>query len=328
METSQRLFDCLRQLKKQKPDAIMMANKVTGQWKTYTTLEIIDHVDKLAAGLIHMGIGPNDGTVEGRDKIAILCKNRPEWVFLDLAIQKIGAILVPIYPTISGGELEYILKDAAVKIVFVNDESSLQKVQSIKDRLPLLQEIYTFEHVREGIHWKKLLDSASQELLEEVERRASKVNNQDVLTLIYTSGTTGTPKGVMLTQNNLLSNVKSCLPCFPPGDNLKALSFLPLNHIFERMVTYLYLFQGTCIYYAESMESIGENLLEVKPHLFTTVPRLLEKVYDKIMAKGNKLSGVKKKLFFWAHGLAEKFEINKNQPLFFRLQLALSLFSY
>src|ERR1700745_4258192 len=149
---------------------------------------------------------------------------------------------------------------------------------------------------------------------------AEKIKYEDVATIIYTSGTTGTPKGVMLSHENILSNVMACIPCFPPVSE-RALSFLPLNHIFERMVTFLYLFKGSSIYYAESFDTIGENLKEVKPNMFTTVPRLLEKVYDRIMQKGNELSGVKKRLFFWAHGLAEKFEINKNQGMWYNMQL-------
>jgi len=150
------------------------------------------------------------------------------------------------------------------------------------------------------------------------------ISYEDLATIIYTSGTTGKPKGVMLSHRNILSNVMACIPCFPPGNEMRALSFLPLNHIFERMVSYLYLFRGTSIYYAESLETIGDNLKEVKPHMFTTVPRLLEKVYDRIMQKGNELKGVKKKLFFWAHRLAEKFEINKNQGALYNMNLALA----
>jgi long-chain acyl-CoA synthetase len=153
---------------------------------------------------------------------------------------------------------------------------------------------------------------------------AAKIKYEDLATIIYTSGTTGTPKGVMLSHQNILSNVLACVPCFPPGEKLRALSFLPLNHIFERMVTYLYLFRGTSIYYAESFDTIGDNLKEIQPQLFTTVPRLLEKVYDRIMQKGSELSGIKKKLFFWAHDLAEKFEINKPLGLGYKFQLALA----
>ncbi|HKZ66506.1 MAG TPA: long-chain fatty acid--CoA ligase, partial [Chitinophagaceae bacterium] len=319
-----RLFDCLAWHLEREPLDVMLSGKESGQWKTYSTKNVAATVDKLSAGLLDLGIGPNDMTVEGRDKVAVLCKNRPEWLMLDLAVQQIGAILVPIYPTINVNELEFVLKDAQVKIAFVNDEDLFLKVLSLKERIPSLQEIYTFEHAPNARHWKEVVDKATPELIDRVKSIAGKIAYEDVATILYTSGTTGTPKGVMLTHRNILSNVVACLPCFPPGQNMKALSFLPLNHIFEKMVSYIYLFKGTSIYYAESLETIGDNLKEVKPDMFTTVPRLLEKVYDKIMQKGNELTGIKKKLFFWAHGLAEKFEINTNQGFWYNMQLKLA----
>jgi len=320
----QRLFDSIQLQLENKPLDDMLAGKVGGQWKKYSTQEVADTVTQLSAGLLSQGIGPNDMTVEGRDKVAILSKNRPEWVMLDLAVQQIGALLTPIYPTINVNELEFVLNDAQVKIVFVNDEDTFHKVISIKERVPSLQEIFTFEHVANGRHWKELISSSTPELVAQIKPIADKIKYEDAATIIYTSGTTGTPKGVMLSHRNILSNVMASSPCFPPGSNLRSLSFLPLNHIFERMVTYLYLFNYTSIYYAESLETIGDNLKEVKPDMFTTVPRLLEKVYDKIMQKGNELTGIKKKLFFWAHSLAEKFEINKNQGFFYNMQLGLA----
>jgi long-chain acyl-CoA synthetase len=281
-------------------------------------------VEQLAAGLLEMGISRRENTVESRDKVAILSKNRPEWIMLDLAVQMIGGILTPIYPTINVNELEFVLRDAAVKMVFVNDEELFLKVMSLQSKLPDLKDVFTFEHVANARHWKEVLKSSNAKRIEEVKQTAQKIQPEDIATIIYTSGTTGTPKGVMLSHRNIGSNVMASTECFPPGDNLRALSFLPLNHIFERMVTYLYLFKRTSIYYAENLDMIGDNLREVHPDLFTTVPRLLEKVYDKIMEKGNALTGFKKNLFFWAHGLAEKFDINKPLPLGYRLQLSLA----
>lgn len=324
MTEPKRLFDCLEYHLERKPLEVMLAGKEGGQWKKYSTAAVKETVDRLSAGLLSLGISCNDMTAEGRDKIAILCKNRPEWVMLDLAVQQIGAILTPIYPTINVNELDFVLNDAQVKLVFVNDEELFLKVLSLKEKVHSLKEIYTFEHVPNAKHWKEVTALATPELITQIKSVADKINYEDLATIIYTSGTTGTPKGVMLSHRNILSNVMASMPCFPPGEELRSLSFLPLNHIFERMVTYLYLFRGTSIYYAESLETIGENLKEVKPHMFTTVPRLLEKVYDKIMQKGNELTGAKKKLFFWAHSLAEKFEINKDLGNWYNFKLALA----
>ncbi|HWB94844.1 MAG TPA: long-chain fatty acid--CoA ligase, partial [Puia sp.] len=250
-------------------------------------------------------------------------KNRPEWIITDLAVQRTGAILTPIYPTIAVGELEFILNDAQVKVIFVNDEELFHKVLSIKERIPSLREIFTFEHVANARHWKELLVKPTPEEAEKQARIRQNIDAKDLATIIYTSGTTGTPKGVMLSHDNILSNVRSCVPCLPQG-KIRALSFLPLNHIYERMLTYLYLYNGSPIYYAESMDTIGENLKEVRPQMFVTVPRLLEKVYDRIMHKGNELTGIKRKLFFWAHDLAARFEINKNMGGWYNFQLALA----
>lgn len=324
MTEPRRLFDCLPYHLERKPLEDMLAAKEGGQWKKYSTQHVADTVGKLSAGLLALDIGPGDMTVEGRDKVAIIARNRPEWLMVDLAVQQVGAVLTPIYPTVSVNDLAFILKDAQVKMIFVNDEELYLKVLSVRDHVPSLKAIYTFEHVSNASHWKEILALGTPELHQQASSIAGKIQYEDLATIIYTSGTTGSPKGVMLSHRNILSNVMDCIPCFPPGDQMKALSFLPLNHIFERMVSYLYLFRGTSIYYAESLETIGNNLKEVQPNMFTTVPRLLEKVYDRIMAKGNELTGLKKKLFFWAHGLAEKFEINQNQGLWYKIQLGLA----
>ncbi|MFM8256200.1 MAG: AMP-dependent synthetase/ligase [Bacteroidota bacterium] len=324
MSQATRLFDCLAFNVKENPLEDMLAAKEGGQWKKYSTATVKETVDKLSAGLLSIGVGCGDMSPEGRDKVAILSKNRPEWIMLDLAVQQIGAILTPLYPTINVNELEFVLNDAQAKVVFVNDQDLYLKVISLKDRLPHLKFIYTFEHVANAAHWKELLQASTPSLVASIPGISAKIGGEDLATIIYTSGTTGTPKGVMLSHRNVMTNVKASLPCFPPGDHMRALSFLPLNHILERMVTYLYLYKGTAIYYAESMDTIGDNLKEVKPHLFTTVPRLLEKVYDKIMLKGNELTGTKRKLFFWAHSLAEKFEINTSLSPVYKFQLALA----
>jgi long-chain acyl-CoA synthetase len=322
MNEPKRLFDCLPFHLGKDPGNIMLAAKESGSWKTYSVNDVKKIVDRISAGLLASGISCGNMSPEGRDKIAILSKNRPEWIMLDMAVQQVGAVLVPVYPTINVSELEFVLNDAQVKLVFVNDEELFLKVSSLKNRLPSLKEIISFEHVANARHWKELLPENSDSYADRIKAVAGKIGYEDLATLIYTSGTTGTPKGVMLSHKNILSNVMSCMDCFPPGN--RCLSFLPLNHIFERMVSYLYLFKGVSIYYAESLDTISQNLIEVKPHMFTTVPRLLEKVYERIMQKGNELKGIIKKLFFWAHGLAEKFEIHKSQGLWYRFQLALA----
>lgn len=324
MNSPQRLFDCIEYHLEGQPLEDMFAAKENGAWRKYSTREVAETVWNLSAGLLASGISCGDMTPEGRDKVAIISRNRPEWLIADLAVQQIGAVLVPIYPTISTTELEFVLRDAKAKIIFVNDEALLEKVKSIRSRLPDLRKILTFEKIDGEDNWTELLALSTEELKKRVRGISDRIKYEDLATIIYTSGTTGTPKGVMLSHKNILSNILSSLPCFPPGEHHRALSFLPLNHIFEKMVSYLYLFKGTAIYYAEGMETIGENLKEVKPHLFTTVPRLLEKVYEKIMQKGRELTGVKKWLFFWAHGLAERFEINKNQGFVYNIQLSLA----
>jgi long-chain acyl-CoA synthetase len=320
---AKRLFDCL-EYQLQNPLEDMFAAKENGLWNKFSTQKVASNVNNLSAGLLKLSIGGNDMKPENRDKISVISKNRPEWLILDMAVQRIGAMLVPIYPTISINELEFILNDAQTKMIFIDDEKLFNKISDIRNRLPFLKDIYCFE-VIEGIkHWKEIISLATSEFISEASHIAEKIRNEDLATIIYTSGTTGKPKGVMLSHKNILSNVISSMPCFPPGDNLRALSFLPLNHIFERMISYVYLYKRTSIYYAESLESIGENLKEVKPHIFSTVPRLLEKVYDKIMAKGRELTGIKRKLFFWAHDLALKFEINKNLGFAYNFQLSIA----
>ncbi len=324
MTEFQRLFDCIEYQKKNFSLEDMLAAKENGAWKKYSTQKVSEMVDQLAGGLWKLGVSGNDNTVEGRDKIAILSKNRPEWLVVDLAVQKSGAILIPIYPTIHVNELEFVLRDAAVKMIFVNDTDLFHKVASIKDKLPSLKDIFSFEHVLGARHWSEISASGDTASIAAINKTADSIKGEDIATIIYTSGTTGTPKGVMLSHDNVISNIKASLPCFPPDRYMRALSFLPLNHILEKMVSYLYLYSGTSIYYAESLETIGENAREIHPKIFTCVPRLLEKVYDRIMTAGSKLTGIKKKLFYWAHDLATRYEINKNMGLGYRIKLAIA----
>jgi long-chain acyl-CoA synthetase len=303
------------------------AKEEGGIWKKYSTKEVRSLVDRLSTGLLHLGIGPNDMTIEGRDKIAVLSNNRPEWMILDFAVQQTGAVLTPIYPTISVQELEFILNDASIKLVFVSDQALYEKVQSIRDKTPSVGAVYTFDYIQEALYWKDILNKGNEHDLATLDRMKNSIQHDDLCTILYTSGTTGFPKGVMLSHKNILSNVMNVDEVFDAigikGGN-KALSFLPLNHIFERMVTYIYLFKSISIYYAESLEKIGDNLKEVQPTVFSTVPRLLEKVYERIIGKGQELTGIKKKLFFWAVDIGSRYEVNRNQGWWYNLQLGLA----
>ena len=321
-----RLFDSLEHQLQNFPKDDMLAAKINGRWVNYSTQEVQDTVNRFSAGLLKLGVSGNDFTPEGADKIAIISNNRPEWLFTDFAVQQTGAILVPIYPTTNPLELQFILNDAAVKYLFVSSSDLLEKVKSVQDKVPSLKQVFTFDEVPGAAHWTTVKDMADVQTIQELTAVKAGISTEHVATIIYTSGTTGTPKGVMLLHRNIYSNVYLAKESFkfPDSPQSKVLSFLPLNHIFEKMVTYIYLFSGISIYYAESLETIGENLKEVKPNGFTTVPRLLEKVFEKIMAKGNELTGAKRKLFYWAVDLAERYDNLKSGGMIYNMQLAIA----
>jgi long-chain acyl-CoA synthetase len=313
-----RSFDILaNQLEKfPKPDAL--AGKINGQYVPLSSQQVQDQVDLVSLGLLRLGL-------KRSDKVAIISMNRPEWLLADFGIAQIGATSVPMYPSITVEDYKYIFTDADVKAVFVADAKLYQKVREATAGLSLPPEnIFSFDKVDGARHFDELLALGKQGNAAELEPLKAAVQPDDLLTLIYTSGTTGNPKGVMLSHDNLLSNCRSSARYVPVGAADKALSFLPLCHIFERMVTYLYMIHGVSIYYAESMESIADNLREVHPSIFTTVPRLLEKVYDKIVAKGHEQTGIKHKLFFWALNLGLKFDTQKDQGFVYNTELALA----
>lgn len=309
MEQYTRLFDiiCFQKHHHPKPDAL--CHKVNGKWKKYSTQECIDQINRFSLGLLELGVGPGD-------KVALISTNRPEWNFIDIGTMQLGAIDVPMYPTISEEDYAYILNDAEVKYCFVENEELLGKVRRIASRVPSLKGIYTINHIDGADHWTEVLQLADPGRKEELEGLMAAVKPHDLATIIYTSGTTGVPKGVMLSHNNIASNVRSTLSQLPITHEHTTFSFLPLCHSFERMVIYTYMAIGASVYYAENMETIGENLKEVRPHFFTSVPRLLEKVYDKIVNKGHELSGIKKKLFFWALRLGHAYEFEGKSALY------------
>jgi len=303
-----RLFDCIDHQLQHFPKPDMLTAKENGQWRSYSTQEVKEITDAFAAGLIELGVSGNDMSDEARDKIAIISNSRPEWIFTDVAVQQSGAVLVPVYPSTSPNELQFIFNDALIKYVCVSSKELFEKIQGIKPGVPSLKKIFSFDDVEGADHWSIVPALATDESRSRLTTIKNSISPEHLATIIYTSGTTGTPKGVMLSHKNIYTNVMFSKVSFPFIDapHYKVLSFLPLNHIFEKCVTYIYLFSGNGIYYAESLDTIADNLKEVKPHMFTTVPRLLEKVYDRIMQKGNELKGIKKKLFFWAHSLADE----------------------
>ncbi len=295
------------------------STKYNGEWKSISTQEYIDKANTISRGLIYLGVKPND-------KIAVISStNRTEWNIIDIGILQTGAQNVPIYPTICAEDYEYILNHSEAIYCFVSDTKVLEKLNSIKANTKL-KNIYTFDAITNEKHWTDILklgeDNSNQK---EVETRKNAISPNDLATLIYTSGTTGKPKGVMLSHKNLVSNVinsEKRVP-FKKGQS-KALSFLPICHVFERMILYLYQYCGVEIYFAESIDKMSDNLKEVKPTVMTAVPRLYEKVYDKIIAKGADLSGIKKALFFWAVNLGLKYEPYGKNGWCYELQLKLA----
>lgn len=313
-----RVFEIIPQLleKYNKPDAL--AAKENGQWVKYSTQQFADSVNYLSYGLLGLGI-------EREDKIAIISNNRPEWNFADYGIQQSGAVSVPIYPTISESDLNFILNDAKVKYIFVSSADLYKKIKAVAANAPTVKEIYTFNKIEGAKHWTELVEAGKKNpKVAEIEVIKKSIKPNDLLTILYTSGTTGNPKGVMLSHNNLLSNSLATQNLCPFNGSWKALSFLPLNHVYERMLTTLYMYKGISIYYAESLETIGDNLKEVKPEVFSTVPRLLEKVYDKIVAKGSDLTGIKHKMFFWALDLGLRYELNGANGWWYEFQLKIA----
>ena len=326
MNDQSRIFDFLTYQLNNYPKADMLAGKENGQWKTYSTQAVKETIDQLSIALLAAGISGNNMQVEQQDKVAIVSKNRPEWLMLDLACQQIGALLCPIYPTTNANELAFIFNDASIKTVFISGQEIFEKVESIKAQVPSLQTVYSFDEIAGPIYWKTLIQPITSQQLLNLQAISNTIAADHCATIIYTSGTTGFPKGVMLSHKNIVTNVLHSIVAFPFDVNPagKALSFLPLNHIFERMASYIYIKSAISIYYAENLETIGENLKEIKPDIFCTVPRLLEKVYEKIMAKGAELTGLKKSLFNWAVALGNEYDVQKSKGLWHNLQLAVA----
>lgn len=312
--TITRVFDLLQYNLENFPKDEFVSGKIAGQWRHYSTKEFCAAVDALSKGLVDLG-------VEKGSRVAVMSHNRPEWNISDFAIMQLGAYQIPLYPTLAEHDIQFILDNAEITVVFVADEALYKKLKPVCDASTREIQIYTFDKIAGAAHWEMLTSKGKTLSQIDLDQYRRQIGPEDILTLIYTSGTTGTPKGVMLTHNNLVKNFENSAVLLPKGIE-KGLSFLPLSHIFERMVVYLYMYCGTSVYYAESMDTIVADIQHIKPNSFSTVPRLLEKVYEKIMEKGKALSGVKKALFYWSVGLAETYEFENNW--WYKLQLGIA----
>ncbi len=309
-----------------KPDAL--AHKVAGRWKRYSTRQIVETARALAAGLHAAGVRPGD-------RVANIAEtNRTEWNIIDLAILRLGAVHVPIYPTLTPEECRFILDDAGVRLLFVSSDALHAKIAGICGDLPALENVYLYQRSvgLDAPIWTELRNDGARRLLadpafaREIDSLAAAVRPEDLATLIYTSGTTGQPKGVMLSHANLVSNAMAIVPLIGGSPGERAISFLPLCHIFERTLTNAYFYLGMSVYYAESLERVGDNMREVHPNFFAVVPRVLEKIYERIIARGKALKGRRRQLFFWALDLAERIdpENPEKSTLSERMQLKLA----
>jgi len=302
--TPTRLFDFISHQRDHHPLEKSFSTKYNGKWESISSEIFCEQAEAISNALIELGI-------EAQDKIAMISSNnRTEWSLVDIGLLTVGAVNVPIYPTISAQDYEYILNHSESQYCFVSDKEVYDKVMAVKKNIKSLKKVYSFDQIDGCAHWSELLDIGKDKPHQAtVQKRKDEVNPADLATIIYTSGTTGVPKGVMLSHHNVVSNVLASSKRLPLTiGEASALSFLPVCHIFERVILYIYMYNSVSVYFAESLETIADNLREVKPQVMTAVPRLLEKVYDKIYAKGEELSGVKQKLFYWAVNIGLQYE--------------------
>lgn len=296
-----RVFDLIEYSTQRNRREHFLNGKVNGKWHTVSNFDFKDQVNLLSNSLINLGLGKGS-------RVAVMSNNRIEWNVCDFAIMQIGAYQIPLYPTLGENDIKFIIENAEISHVFVADATLYTKIQSALSAIERPIFVYTYEDVPNAVNWKMLLNP---DKLHDLSAFRDAVTEDDILTIIYTSGTTGQPKGVMLTHRNLVENVKNSSPLFPSYIK-RTVSFLPLSHIFERMIVYMYMYMDIDLYYAESMDTIVADIQEVKPDGFSCVPRLLEKIYDKIMEKGKTLKGFKRSIFFWSVGLAEQFDHKKS----------------
>lgn len=316
-----RVFDILTKLETSSPkfDIInakenLPHGKAGKQWVHYSVADFINYSNYVSAALLKMGLSSGDN-------VALMASNMPKWNFVDYGAQQVAMPIAPIFPTISNSDLKYILNHCEAKLIFISDNAVYQKIKQLRSELVYLKHIVSFNEIEGVSSFSEFIDLGKQHLnLEKINDIKNQITENDLLTILYTSGTTGEPKGVMISHKNLVSNVKTCKDLAPFTNEWKALSFLPLNHVYERFLNTLYLFHGVSIYYAESFETIGDNCREIKPQIFVAVPRILERVLERIAETGSKLKGVKKELFKWSMALAEKYELNRENGFWYESQ--------
>jgi len=315
-----KLFEILPYQLKRYPQQKALVYHYNNDWISFSTEESLERIQKISAGFLNLKIKKGDA-------VAIMSRfGSPMWNVVDFALQQIGVIVIPLHSTMSSKALSYVLNDAKVKYCFVTNQQMYEAVNSVKKTVDELKEIYSFEKIDGVKYWEELLITPSQEQLDFIENTKEAINENDLATIIYTSGTTGNPKGVMLSHKNILSNIQSIISMVPVNYQKRTMSFLPMSHIFERMVTYTYMVVGASIYYVDSLENISGLMQEVKPHFFTSVPRFLEKTYDTILERGAAKGKIATKILHWGIGVGEQYRKEENFDFFYKFKLSIADF--
>jgi len=315
-----RVFEVLEYASKQYPREDALAGKVNGKWVTYSHEDYVRTANLVSYGLLALGLKKGD-------KVLTASNNRPEWNFLDIGMMQIGVVHVPIYPTLSPEETEYIINHSDAKMMIVSDGTLYSKFKKLLPKAPAVKELFTFNEIEGAKNWKEIIalgEKNEKKYREEVTKIKKSIQPDDLMTIIYTSGTTGVTKGVMLSHRNIATNINDALHLLLLDHTDRVLSFLPLCHVFERTVHYAYQLKGYGLYYAENMGTIAQDLRDIKPGMFVTVPRLLEVMYDKIISKGKALKGIKKQIFFWAVNLGQKYELGRANGAFYEWKLSIA----